>query len=87
MIKLTSFGISIQGSVNTYGDNNAMVKDTLESTLSKKLNLINYRIVRKSVATKMTRIAKEDTETFTKLLHTNQSEHCCNFSRVIRMLI
>ena len=48
MIKLTSFGISIQGSVNTYGDNNAMVKDTniLESTL--------------------------DTETFTKLLHTNQ---------------
>jgi hypothetical protein len=34
MIKLTSFGISIQGSVNTYGDNNAMVKDTniLEST-------------------------------------------------------
>jgi hypothetical protein len=54
MIKLTSFGISIQGSVNTYDDNNAMVKDTniLESTLSKKLNLINYHIVHKSVATR-----------------------------------
>ena len=54
MIKLTYFGISIQGSVNTYGDNNAIVKDTniLESTLSKKLNLINYHIVRKSVATR-----------------------------------
>jgi hypothetical protein len=46
--------VFIQGSVNTYGDNNAMVKDTniLESTLSKKLNLINYHIVRKSVATR-----------------------------------
>ena len=38
MIKLTSFGISIQGSVNTYDDENC----------------------------------NEDTETFTKFLHTNQ---------------
>ena len=54
MIKLTPFSISIQGSVNTYGDNNAMVKDTniLESTLGKKLNLNNYHIIRKSVATR-----------------------------------
>jgi hypothetical protein len=64
MIKLTYFGISIQGSVNTYGDNNAMVKDTniLESTLSKKLNLINYHIVRKLLQLD-DKNCNEDTET------------------------
>jgi hypothetical protein len=74
-IKLKSFGIPIQGPVNTYGDNASVVKNTTipESTLNKKHNSINYHIVRESVAAKITRIAKKDTETniadaFTKLL-------------------
>ena len=73
MIKLTSFGISIQGSVNTYGDNNAMVKDTI---------FLNQHWVRNSIWSIIILYANllqlddencnEDTETFTKLLHTNQ---------------
>ncbi len=55
-----------------------MIKNTgiPKLTLNKKHNLINYHIVCKSVAARMMRIAKEDTNTnitdaFTKLLHTD----------------
>ena len=77
-IKLKSFGIPVQGPANTYGDNGAVIKNTSipESTLNKKHNSINYHIVRESVAARIMRIGKEDTETniadaFTKLLHTD----------------
>ena len=76
-IKLKSFGIPIQGPADTYGDNAAEFKNTSipESTLNKKHNLINYHIIRESVAARRMRIAKEDTSTniadaFTELLHT-----------------
>ena len=64
-IKLKSFGIPIQGPANMYGDNASVVKNTtiLESTLNKKHNSFNYHIVRESVADKIMRIMKEDTET------------------------
>ena len=58
-----------------YGDNASVVKNTTipESTLNKKHNSTNYHIVPESVAAKIMRIAKEDTEiniadSFTKLL-------------------
>jgi Reverse transcriptase (RNA-dependent DNA polymerase) len=85
-IKLKSFGIPIQGPANTYGDNGAVVKNTSipESTLNKKHNSINYHIVRESVAARMMRIGKEDTETniadaFTKLLHTDRKRKLLQF--------
>ena len=64
-VKLKSFGIPILGPANTYGDNGAVVKNASspESTLNKKHNSINYHIIRESVAARMMRIAKEDTET------------------------
>jgi hypothetical protein len=78
-IKLKSFGIPIQGPANTYGDNDSVVKNVSipESTLNKRHNSINYHIVRESVAAKIMRVAKEDTETniadaFTKLLDTTR---------------
>jgi hypothetical protein len=76
-IKLKSFGIPILGPANVYGDNGAVIKNTSipESTLNKKHNSINYHIIRESVAARMMRVAKEDSETniadaFTKLLQT-----------------
>jgi hypothetical protein len=87
-IKLKSFGIPIQGPANTYGDNGAVVKNTSipESTLNKKHNSINYHIVRESVAARIMRIGKEDTETniadaFTKLLHTDRKRKLLQFLR------
>ena len=85
-IKLKSFGIPILGPANVYGDNAAVVKNTSipESTLNKKHNSINYHIVRESVAARMMRIAKEDSETniadaFTKLLHTVRKRKLLGF--------
>ena len=87
-IKLKSFGIPIDGPANTYGDNASVVKNTSipESTLNKKHNSINYHIVRESVAAKIMRIGKEDTETniadaFTKLLHTDRKRKLLQFLR------
>ena len=85
-IKLKSFGIPILGPANVYGDNGAVVKNTSipESTLNKKHNSINYHIIRESVAARMMRIAKEDSETniadaFTKLLHTDRKRKLLRF--------
>jgi hypothetical protein len=85
-IKLKSFGIPIQGPANTYGDNASVVKNTSipESALNKNHNSINYHIVRKSVAAKIMRIGKEDTQTniadaFRTLLHTDRKHKLLRF--------
>lgn len=85
-IKLKSFGIPIQGPANTYGDNASVVKNTSipESALNKNHNSINYHIVRESVAAKIMRIGKEDTQTniadaFRTLLHTDRKRELLRF--------
>ena len=74
-IKCKSLGIPLMGPANVYCDNQGVVKNTSipESTLSKKHNSINYHIVRESVAARIMRVGKEDTDTnladaLTKLL-------------------
>ena len=74
-IKLKCFGIPIDGPMNMFCNNNAVVKNVSlpESTLSKKHNAVNFHIIRESVAAKMIRVGKEDTLTniadvFTKLV-------------------
>ena len=74
-IKLKCFGIPIDGPANVHCDNNGVVQNMSipESTLLKKHNAVNFHIVRESVAARILRVGKEDTETniadvFTKLL-------------------
>ncbi|KAL7549949.1 hypothetical protein ACHAWF_013200 [Thalassiosira exigua] len=63
-LKLKSIGIPMKGPANVYCDNQGVVKSTSipKSTLSKKLNSINYHIVREAAAAGILRVAKEDTE-------------------------
>ena len=64
-IKLMMFGIPIYGPGNFYCDNTGIVKNTSipESTLGKKHNSINYHVIRESVASRIMRVAKENTMT------------------------
>ncbi|KAL7484518.1 hypothetical protein ACHAW6_010148 [Cyclotella cf. meneghiniana] len=59
-IKLKMFGVPITGAANVYCDNKRVVSNTSipESTLSKKHNLINSHVIRKSVAAGIMNVAK-----------------------------
>mmetsp|Transcript_18821 Transcript_18821/g.26684 ORF Transcript_18821/g.26684 Transcript_18821/m.26684 type:complete len:136 (+) Transcript_18821:2253-2660(+) len=59
--RLRMMGIPVDGAVNTFCDNNSVVKNVTNpaSTLSKKHNAIAYHKVRESVAAKTQRIAHE----------------------------
>jgi hypothetical protein len=63
--KLRMFGIPIEGPASVFCDNNSVVLNVTvpESTLSKKHNAIAYHRVRESVASRVIRVAKEQTET------------------------
>ena len=59
------FGVSIDGSTDMFCDNEAVYKNASmsESQLRKKHHSIAYHLIRESVASGATQIAKEDTET------------------------
>ena len=63
--KLRMFGVPIDGPANVFCDNRGVVKNVSipESTLLKRHNAINYHIIRESVAAKIIRVGKEDSET------------------------
>jgi hypothetical protein len=63
--KLRMFGVAIDGPANVLCDNHGVVKNVsiLESTLLKWHNAINYHIIWESVAAKIIRVGKEDSET------------------------
>ena len=63
-LKLKSIGVPIRGPANVHCDNQGVVKNTSvpESTLSKKLNSINYHVVCES-ADGILRVGKEDSDT------------------------
>ena len=76
-------GVQLDGPVNTFCDNLAVVKNVTDpsSTLKKKHNSISYHNVRKTVAANMQRIAHESGATniadvLTKPL-SNTKFHAC----------
>ena len=62
--KLRMFGVPIDGPVNVFVDNAAVVKNASipESTLQKRHNAINYHYVREACAMDIIRVGKEDGE-------------------------
>ena len=62
--KLRMFGVPINGSIDMFCDNEAVYKnDSMPaSQLQKKHHSIAYHMIRESVASGASRIAKEDTE-------------------------
>ena len=63
--KLRMMGVPLNGPVNVFCDNNAVVTNATipESTLKRKHNSIAYHKVREAVAAGTIRIAKEHTDT------------------------
>jgi hypothetical protein len=59
------FGVPIDGPANVFCNNRGVVKNVSipESTLLKQHNVINYHIIQESVAAKIIRVGKEDSET------------------------
>ena len=73
--KLRMFGVPIDGSTDTFCDNEAVYKNssTPKSQLRKKLHSISYHMIREAVASSACRMAKEYTKTnlsdiFTKVI-------------------
>jgi Reverse transcriptase (RNA-dependent DNA polymerase) len=80
--KLRMFGIPLDGPADVFCDNQSVVTSSSvpESMLAKKHNAICYHRVREAVASRMIRVAKEDTHTnladiLTKLLPTEVRRH------------
>ena len=63
--KLRMFGVPIEGPSDVFCDNESVFKNVSrpESTLSKKQHSISYHSCREAVASKIVRVAKEDTLT------------------------
>lgn len=83
--RLRMMGVPIQGPVNTFCDNDSVVKNvtTPASTLTKKHNAIAYHKVRESVAAEVQRIAFEPgkynlSDMLTKLLFGPLFKACCD---------
>ena len=79
--KLRMFGIPIEGPADIFCDNESVFKNVSrpESTLSKKQHSISYHACREAVASKIVRVAKEDTLTnladlFTKTMNMPKRE-------------
>ena len=79
--KLRSFGIPMSGPSNVFCDNEAVYKNATipESVLSKKHHSVAYHVCRQVVASKMLRIAKEDSamnlaDPFTKVMNRPKRE-------------
>ena len=73
--KLRMCGIPLEGSTNTYTDNEAVFKNVSmpHSVLGKKQHSISYHMCREAVADETIRVAKEDTnsnlsDVFTKVM-------------------
>ena len=83
--KLRMFGIPIEGPSDVFCDNESVFKNVSrpESTLSKKQHSISYHSCREAVASKVVRIAKENTMTnladiFTKTMNMPKRESLLN---------
>ena len=63
--KLRTFGIEIDGPVDVFCNMKSVTKDitNLESTLSKKHNVITYHLCQEFIAAGIIRVSKEDTTT------------------------
>ena len=79
--KLRMFGVPIEGPSDVFCDNESVFKNVSrpESTLSKKQHSISYHSCREAVASKIVRVAKEDTLTnladiFTKTMNMPKRE-------------
>ena len=83
--RLRMMGVPIDGPVNTFCDNDSVVKNVTNSasTLTKKHNAIAYHKVRESVAADIQRIAYEPgkynvADLLTKILVGPLFKSCCN---------
>ena len=83
--KLRMFGIPIEGPSDVFCDNESVFKNVSrpESTLSKKQHSISYHSCREAVASKVIRVAKENTMTnladiFTKTMNMPKRESLLN---------